>query len=128
MLSFCLMMMFSASAYAANLNDAFKVNDKSNKDTLDTMANKAGYNTAVTHPNSIIANIIETALGLLGVIFILLIVYGGILWMTSGGEEQKIEKAQKIIKNAIIGLIITIAAYAISYFVIAALSAQTIKQ
>lgn len=61
-------------------------------------------------------------LSLLGVIFLSLIIYAGILWMIAEGEEAKVEKAQTILKNAIIGLVIVMAAYAISLFILTALA------
>lgn len=123
--SFCLLFFLGLSAGATNLNNAFKVDDGSNKDVTDTAASVAGYNTALTL-NQMIATIIQTVLGLLGVIFLLYIIYGGVIWMTAEGEEAKVEKAQKILKNATIGLIITVSAYAISYFVINALSQRAL--
>jgi hypothetical protein len=42
--------------------------------------------------------------------------------MTAGGQENKVEEASKTIKQAILGLIITLGAYAISYFIIKAFS------
>lgn len=63
--------------------------------------------------SAIAGSIVAAVLGLLGVIFIILIVYAGVLWMTAAGDEQKIEKAQKILRNAVIGLIITVSAYAL---------------
>ena len=67
---------------------------------------------------SIISNVVLTLLNMVGVIFLILIIYGGIQWMTSGGNEQRIEKAKKILLNATVGLIIIILAYAITYFVV----------
>ncbi len=52
-------------------------------------------------------------LSLLGIIFIILIILGGIQWMTAGGNEDQVKKAQSRIKNAVIGLVITLSAYAI---------------
>lgn len=71
----------------------------------------------------IIGNIINVVLGLLGIILVVLLIYGGFLWMTAGGGETQITKAKKIIFNSIIGLVITIAAYAISSYVISAIVA-----
>jgi hypothetical protein len=71
---------------------------------------------------SIIGTVISAALGMLGVIFLGLVIYGGILWMTSEGEEAKVEKARKIITDSIIGLIVVMAAYAISFFIFSALA------
>jgi hypothetical protein len=108
----------AAQIQAGGLNDAFS------KNTLAPVAGK-GFNTE-TSLNQIIATIVQTILGLMGVIFMLLIVYGGVIWMTAEGEEAKVEKAQKILKNAIIGLIIVLSAYAISYFIINALSQKAL--
>ena len=65
-----------------------------------------------------IAAVVKVILGFLGVIFIVLIIYSGILWMTSAGSEEKIGKAKKTIVAATIGLAIVLSAYAITYFVI----------
>lgn len=108
----------AAQVQAGGLNDAFS------QDTLNPVAGKS-FNTE-TSLNQIISTIIQSFLGLLGVIFLLLIVYGGVIWMTAQGEEGKVEKAQKIIRNAIIGLIIVVSAYAISFFIINALSQKAL--
>jgi amino acid transporter len=64
-----------------------------------------------------IATLIKAFLGLLGMIFIILMLLAGYNWMTAGGEEEKVNKAKETIKRAIIGLIIIAAAYSITYFV-----------
>jgi len=67
--------------------------------------------------DSIVANIISIFLGLLGIVFVVLLIYAGFQWMTAEGNEEKVEKAKATITRAIIGLAIVIAAYAITYFV-----------
>lgn len=62
--------------------------------------------------------IIKTFLSLLGIFFITLMILGGYNWMTAQGDESKVEKAKKIITNAIIGLIITLSSYVIWDFVL----------
>lgn len=42
-----------------------------------------------------IAKIIRYALGILGLIAVLIIIYGGYVWMTAGGNTQKIDMAKK---------------------------------
>ncbi len=69
-------------------------------------------------PIVIAGRIVNAVLGVVGLIVVILIIYAGFMWMTAGGNEQRIEKAKGILTNAIIGLIIIILAYAISYFVI----------
>lgn len=66
----------------------------------------------------IIGSIIRYALGLLGTIFLVLILYGGFLWMTAGGNEEKIGKAKKMLANSTVGLLIVILSYAIALFII----------
>lgn len=73
----------------------------------------------------IAARIIRTALGFLGIVALVLILYGGFVWMTAGGNEENIQKAKKILVNAAIGLIIILSAYAIASFVIRALTQAT---
>ncbi len=78
-----------------------------------------------TDPRVIVTNIINWALGLIGIVLVVLILYAGFLWMTSGGEADKIEKAKKIITNAIIGLVIILSAWGITRYVINALLQAT---
>ncbi|MFA6410026.1 MAG: hypothetical protein WCW26_00410 [Candidatus Buchananbacteria bacterium] len=65
-----------------------------------------------------IAEIIKIVLGFLGVIFLVLIIYAGMLWMTSAGNDEKVKTAKDIIIAATIGLAIVLAAYAITFFVV----------
>jgi hypothetical protein len=65
----------------------------------------------------IVANIIKYALGLLGLITLVMMLYGGFMWMTAGGNEEQIAQAKKILVNAVIGLAIILSAYAIVIFV-----------
>jgi amino acid transporter len=74
--------------------------------------------TSETYLAETIGGIIKMALGFLGLILVVLIIYGGFLWMTAGGNEEQVKKAKKFLENAIIGLIIVILAYSITYFVI----------
>ncbi|MDO8592296.1 MAG: pilin [bacterium] len=72
----------------------------------------------------IIAKIIRIALGFLGVIAVSLVIYAGWLWMTSQGNEEKIEQAKKILKNAVIGLIIILSAFAVVSFILNQLTGE----
>jgi phage shock protein PspC (stress-responsive transcriptional regulator) len=62
--------------------------------------------------------LINVLLGLLGIIFLVLTIYAGFLWMTAGGDEKKVAKAKGILVTAVIGLVILLSAYAISTFVL----------
>ncbi|OQA37052.1 MAG: hypothetical protein BWY53_00136 [Parcubacteria group bacterium ADurb.Bin326] len=70
----------------------------------------------------IIAGIIRVIMGVLGVIVVLIILWGGFIWMTAGGVPDKVDKAKKMIYSGIIGLIVILAAYAIASFVMSSLT------
>lgn len=63
---------------------------------------------------TIVSRVILVALGFLGVIFIVLAVYAGFLYMTAAGNEEKTTKALDMLRNAVIGLIIVLMAWAIT--------------
>lgn len=70
---------------------------------------------------TIIGRIINIALGFVGVVFLILMLYAGYQWMTSEGDPEKVKKAQQTIRNAIIGLVIIASAWAITAFILNAL-------
>ena len=69
--------------------------------------------------------LIKIFLAFLGILAIAFLMYGGYVWMTSGGDSGKVDKAKAIIKNAIIGLVIIFSSYAIASFVMSWLSGTT---
>jgi hypothetical protein len=113
--SFLLLFFLVMSASALGIGDALG--------NIITTGNVAGYSPNVTFVD-IIALIINALLGLVGIMFLIMIIYGGFTWMTAGGSSDKVGKAKKLIINAVIGLIIVTAAYSISYFIASALEAK----
>ena len=92
---------------------------------LEVTAKAAGFG----EPKSlaeIVGAVISIFLSFLGIIFLILIIYGGFVWMTSGGNEIKVIKAKKVITNAVIGLIIVLSAYSITSFVFRSLVEATV--
>ena len=69
--------------------------------------------------------IVQLMLGFLGIVAIIIILYGGFVWMTAGGNEENVAKAKKIISAGIIGLVIIFTAFAIAQFVISNLMTAT---
>ncbi len=65
-----------------------------------------------------VGQIISLVLGFLGVIFLFLIVYSGVQWMTGGGNDERITKAKKRMIQAVIGLAITVSAFVLTNFII----------
>lgn len=65
-----------------------------------------------------VVDIIRTLLTLSALFLTVLIILAGLRWMNSRGNEDELTKAKAQLKNAIIGMIITISAYAIMEIVI----------
>lgn len=72
-----------------------------------------------------VARLINVAMGLLGIVAVVIILIGGFKWMTSGGDEEKAGDARKLIFAGVIGLAIILSAFAIAKFVIDALLKAT---
>lgn len=106
---FCFSFNISHAALLQNTNEM--------ENQMSVLSQNAGFDTS-TKVGSIVATVIQAFLGLLGIIFVILILTAGYNWMTAAGDEDKVTKAKDTLSRAIIGLIIIVAAYAITYFVI----------
>jgi hypothetical protein len=109
--------LIALSAFAAPLK-ADTLWNKVNKGGLDEIG-KTAYETtgAPKDVRLVTARIIKVFLGLLGIIFLTLIVFAGFRWMNSHGNEEEIKKAKDQLAMAVIGLVIILAAYSIANFV-----------
>ena len=88
---------------------------------LNSAAGDTGAGYVITSDHGLISAIggyIIVAMGLLGVGFLILAIYAGILWMTARGEPKDVKKAKDILTAAVVGLIITASAYSLTEFVI----------
>lgn len=101
-------LLVATSAHAASLT----VDDLDNTGISDAMilGNES--------PETLVISIINWTLGILALIAVILILIGGFRWMTAGGNEEKVESAKKTLYAAIIGLVIILAGWGISVYVI----------
>lgn len=90
---------------------------------LGDTAKFAGY-TSVGLPE-LVGKVIQALLSIVGVVFLVLTVYAGVMYMTAGGDPGKVDKAKKILTQSLIGLIIILAAYAFTSFVVTELGKAT---
>lgn len=90
------------------------------KTDLGEVGSQIGADATNTLPD-IIGNVIKVLLSVLGIVFVVLVVYAGFLYLTSAGEDEKVKKAKKLLSQSVIGLVIIVAAYAIAAFVVDAL-------
>lgn len=70
----------------------------------------------------IIGRVLQLLTGFMGGIALLVFIYGGLLWLTSGGNVEKIKKAQSVIVWAALGIAVIAGSYIIVRFVITAIS------
>jgi len=76
-------------------------------------------------PAAFVSNIIKWILGVVGVILVAMFVYGGVMYATSAGNDERVETGKKIMIYAIIGVAIIAAAFIASDYVIKALIPDT---
>jgi Type IV secretion system pilin len=86
----------------ANKVDAYKTQTSAN--AKDTILDRVG-------------GIVGLILSFIGILFLVLTVYAGFLWMTAQGNSGQVDKAKDLLVNAIIGLVIVSAAYSITIFI-----------
>ena len=67
---------------------------------------------------TIIGSLINVVLGFLGIVLLFYVLRAGFLWMTAGGDDKQVTQAKNMIRDAVIGLVVIIAGFAISNFVL----------
>lgn len=72
----------------------------------------------------IVGNAAQFLLGIVGSVTLLMFIYGGFVWLTSGGNPDKIKKGKEIVIQTVIGLAIVFGAYAGVHFLVQALGAS----
>lgn len=93
---------------------------------IETVNSEAGRESGVGRVSglsTLTGTIINSILGIIGVVFFVLMIYAGFLWMTAAGSEERVGKAKSIFATSVIGMIIVIGAYYILDFVFDAIYA-----
>jgi hypothetical protein len=120
-----LMVLLILNIFFVNTNYCFAQEKNTTAQEINTklsvFANESGYGKPVS-PGELVGQVLSVIYALLGAGALAFIVYAGFLWMFAAGNQERIDKAQSIIKNAVIGLVILFSAYLITNFVITALS------
>ena len=126
---FCIVIICVINFLLVNTNVEAATGIKTASGKAELAGKGAGYSITdgKTQINNTIGTLISLALSFLGVIFLILIIYGGFTWMLARGREEEAKRAMQIIQMALIGLVIVVAAYAISYLVMSNLSDMTLK-
>lgn len=72
-----------------------------------------------------IANLIRTVIQFLGIVAVVIVLYGGFKWMTAGGSDDKVAEAKRVLIAGLIGLAIVLTALAITNFAIGSILTAT---
>lgn len=73
---------------------------------------------SIDSPQKLIGKIINSVLGVVGSLALLMFVFGGLTWMTSGGSSEKVKKGRDIIVWSAIGLAVIFLSYGLVRFLI----------
>lgn len=84
----------------------------------DRVYNQDPYDNSQVELYRRISNIIKIVLSFTGLAAVSLIIYGGFLWMTARGNDDQIANARQTIIASLVGLIIIVASFAITSFVV----------
>ncbi len=112
---------FTAAAATLALPVTVLATDTTTSSTV-TLINPLG----TTDPRIIVGNIISAVLSIIGSITLLMFIYGGILWITSMGDEKKVMKGKQVLVWTVAGLAIIAGAYVLTYAVINGLTTGTV--
>lgn len=102
-----------ANVQAQSAGDAIKGLD----DTVINVPAFQGQNITTTFVQTRTGQIIGIVLSFVGVLFLIMMIYAGIMWMTAQGNDQQVTKAKELLINSVIGIVIIFAAYAITAFI-----------
>lgn len=72
----------------------------------------------------IIGNVIQSVLGLVGVIALVMFIWGGMQWMLSGGDSKKVQSGKDTLIWALIGLVVIFTAYTLVSTLIKTITSQ----
>ncbi|HRY36744.1 MAG TPA: hypothetical protein P5230_02590 [Candidatus Magasanikbacteria bacterium] len=102
--------LFYSFVNAQTASPAFQ-DSKEKMDDFATKLSFSGFDASTS-------NIIKGAMFLVNTLFFIFMIYAGVLWLISSGDEGKIEKAKTIIFWCVVGLAVTLSAYSITMFVL----------
>ena len=74
-----------------------------------------------------IGSYIKTVMSLIGFLFFVLVLYGGLIWMTAGGEKARVQKGRSLIIYAVLGLMMIALSYTVVDYIIFTIGTQTMN-
>jgi hypothetical protein len=90
--------------------------EETNPASLDNPINAESF-------QAVIGNVVDQILGIVGALALLMFIFGGLVWMTAAGNEQKITQGKNILMWSAIGLLVIFSSYALVKFVLEVIGA-----
>lgn len=114
-----LALIFLSITFLSSVAFPVKAYDFKKDSGVNDIAAVTGYSTNSSQdPEYYVGLILRVVFSLLGLIFLILTIYAGIKWMTAQGNTSQIDQAKDTITRAIIGLVICMVAYGLTFFVV----------
>lgn len=101
---------------ALTLGDAAYAAPSAVTNGLNTVSGEFGNNS--TTVESVVKTVINTILYIVGILAVIMVIFGGVQYTTSAGDQAKVTKAKNTILYGLIGLVVAILSYAIVNFVV----------
>lgn len=74
---------------------------------------------------TLVLKIVNFFLGFLGLLAVIMVIYGGFLYVSSAGEQEKVDSAKKILLYAVIGIVVIVISFALINTLIGGLARGT---
>jgi len=114
-----LLISFGFCFNVALADDPITIDTGSSK-TLTNPLNPSNDPNGVNTPQELIGKVINSILGIVGSLALLMFVYGGLIWMTSSGSPEKVKQGRDTLLWAAVGLVVIFSAYGLTRFIIGA--------
>lgn len=87
---------------------------------MENFTTDVGSQVGLSSPDlvGVVLNVMRIVLGVAPLVAVVMLIFGGFMWMTSGGDEERIEHSKKTVSGALIGMVIILLSWALVNFVI----------
>jgi hypothetical protein len=109
---------WAETSHAQNTNDEILKNlGGAAKKGFKLSESEASTGKSTRSVAGLIGDIIQVILGFAGTVAFIIFLYGGFLWLTARGNDEQVSTAKKYLTNGLIGTIIIIMAYSLTYYI-----------
>lgn len=102
----------AALAQSGTVNTTGGTTGSSNNSSSNLKLNNP-LGSAVNTPTEFIGRVLNSLFGVVGSLALVMFIYGGLTWMTSSGNAEKLKKGRDILVWSAIGLFVVFSSYAI---------------